>query len=82
MGALPGQRAAQRPVRAAEAAQGVLGRAARAGGGMAARMVLDIGGRRWEVVHDSRGRAVWTCRTTGERRAGGPDGELIDIEEE
>lgn len=74
---LPGQRAAQRPLRAAIAAQRRLGRAAAPVGGLAARMVLDIAGCRWAVDGDPGGRQVWTDVETGVRRVGGPQGEEV-----
>ena len=76
MSYLPGQRTAQRPLRAAIATQRALGRAAAtAGGGLATRMVLDIADRRWAVETGGDGQQVWTDQTTGVRYVGGPDGE-------
>jgi len=72
---LPGQRAAQRPLRAAMATQRRLGRAAMPAGGMAGRMVLDLGGCRWAVEAGGDGRQVWTDQKSGVRYVGGPDGE-------
>jgi hypothetical protein len=75
MAVLPGQRAAQRPLRAAIAAQRRLGRATATGGGMAGRMVLDVDGRRWTVEIGPGGRQVWTEQRTGTPYTGGPDNE-------
>lgn len=72
---LPGQRAAQRPLRAAIATQRRLGRAASPAGGLAGRMVLDLVGRRWVVETGVDGRQVWTDQTTGAWHVGGPQGE-------
>ncbi|MFE2934952.1 hypothetical protein [Streptomyces sp. NPDC059278] len=56
MGALPGQRAAQRPIRAAVAAQRAIGRAVAASGGTAGRLVMNVGGRWVEQVIDGQGQ--------------------------
>ncbi|MBZ6085926.1 hypothetical protein KVH15_33630 [Streptomyces olivaceus] len=53
MSALPGQRAAQRPLRAAKAAQAVLGRAATAREAMSSSLVVNIRGQ-WM-------RQTWTA---------------------
>lgn len=53
--AVPGQRAAQRPLRAAVASNSALGRAAGASGAMADRMILNIGGQWNQVVRDADG---------------------------
>jgi len=66
-------------MRAAIATQRRLGRAAAAAGGLASRMVLDLGGRRWTVEYGPDGRQVWTDQATGARRVGGPDGEEATV---
>lgn len=53
MSALPGQRAAQRPLRAAKAAQAALGRAATATEAMSSVLVVNVRGR-WM-------RQTWTA---------------------
>ncbi|ONK13123.1 hypothetical protein [Streptomyces sp. MP131-18] len=72
MPAAPGQRAGQRPQRAAVAAQRALGRAALGDGAMAAVMTVRLGGRWWRVTHDQFGQAWWESRETGQRCADGP----------
>jgi hypothetical protein len=72
MPARPGQRAGQRPQRAAIAAQRALGRAARDGGGLSTAMTVRIEGRWWRVSYDEKGRSWWECRETGARCTGGP----------
>jgi hypothetical protein len=55
--ALPGQRAAQRPMRAAVAAQRAIGRSVTTSGGTTGRLVLNVGGGRWvEQVIDDKGQ--------------------------
>jgi hypothetical protein len=56
MGVLPGQRAAQRPMRAAVAAQRAIGRAVTASGGTASRLVMRVGGQWVEQVIDDQGQ--------------------------
>ena len=56
MGALPGQRAAQRPMRAAVAAQRAIGRAVTTSGGTTSRLVMRVGGQWVEQVIDSDGQ--------------------------
>lgn len=53
---LPGQRSAQRPMRAAVASQRALGRLVNAGGAMSGAMVLNVGGRWFEVGFDESGQ--------------------------
>jgi len=77
MAALPGQRAAQRPMRAAVAAQRALGRAAATAGGIAGRMVLEIASRRWVVTHQKDGQQIWTDHATQAHHLGGPNGERL-----
>ncbi|MFD7507902.1 hypothetical protein ACFV5N_00940 [Streptomyces sp. NPDC059853] len=72
MPAVPGQRAAQRPQRAAVAAQRALGRAATGSGGLATVQVIHLHGRLWHVEHDQEGRQWWTCQQSGARYEGGP----------
>lgn len=57
MSALPGQRAAQRPLRAAVAAQRAIGRAVTSSGGTSGRLVMQVDGGRWmEQVIDNQGQ--------------------------
>lgn len=56
MGALPGQRAAQRPMRAALAAQRAIGRAVTSSGGTTSRLVMNTGGGWVEQVIDEQGQ--------------------------
>ncbi|MFE7105641.1 hypothetical protein ACFU98_10550 [Streptomyces sp. NPDC057575] len=56
MGALPGQRAAQRPMRAAVAAQRAIGRAVTTSGGTTGRLVMRVDGRWVEQVIDEAGQ--------------------------
>lgn len=49
---LPGQRAAQSPLRAARASQAAMGRAASNASSMAATMILNVGGHWKQVVDD------------------------------
>jgi hypothetical protein len=53
--AVPGQRMAQRPLRAAVAVQGALGRAANSAGVMADQMILNVGGEWKRVAFDADG---------------------------
>lgn len=53
--AVPGQRAAQRPLRAAIASNSALGRAASASGAMVNQMILNVGGEWKQVVRDADG---------------------------
>lgn len=53
--AVPGQRAAQRPLRAAVASNSALGRAATAAGTMADKLILNVGGEWKQVVRDADG---------------------------
>lgn len=54
--ALPGQRAAQRPMRAAVAAQRAIGRAVTTSGGTTGRLVMRVDGRWVEQVIDDQGQ--------------------------
>ncbi|MFJ8855090.1 hypothetical protein [Streptomyces sp. NPDC102437] len=56
MSALAGQRAAQRPLRAAVAAQRAIGRAVMSSGGTAGRLVMRVDGRWVEQVIDADGQ--------------------------
>lgn len=69
MSALPGQRAAQRPLRAAKDSQGVLGRLASSGGIRAARLISYLDGEPVEfyVTEDGvRAERPYTPGTTSE----------------
>ncbi|MEU3220049.1 hypothetical protein [Streptomyces sp. NPDC006971] len=57
MTALAGQRAAQRPLRAAMAAQRAIGRSVASSGGTTGRLVMRVSGGRWmEQVIDDKGQ--------------------------
>ncbi|MFB6813123.1 hypothetical protein ACFCV8_01050 [Streptomyces sp. NPDC056347] len=56
MTALAGQRAAQRPLRAAVAAQRAIGRAVTSSGATSGRLVMRVGGRWMEQVIDDQGQ--------------------------
>jgi hypothetical protein len=56
MTALPGQRAAQRPLRAAVAAQRAIGRAVTGGGTSSTRLVLNVGGQWMEQTVNDEGQ--------------------------
>ena len=56
MSALPGQRAAQPPMRAAVSVQRAVGRAVAAGGGTSSSLVLNVGGRGMRQVIDDDGQ--------------------------
>lgn len=52
---LPGQRAAQRPLRAAVASQAAIGRSVASSGGVVESLILNVGGRFMRVVTDENG---------------------------
>ncbi|MEE1774438.1 hypothetical protein PUR34_41285 [Streptomyces sp. JV185] len=54
--ALPGQRAAQRPMRAAVSAQRAIGRSVTTSGGTTGRLVMWVDGRWVEQVIDDKGQ--------------------------
>lgn len=53
---LPGQRAAQRPMRAAMSSQRAVGRAVNAQGSVSTTLIMNVGGRWFRVGVDERGR--------------------------
>ncbi|MFF2650610.1 hypothetical protein [Streptomyces sp. NPDC058045] len=68
--ALPGQRAAQRPLRAAIAAQAALGRAASRADSMASHVVLNIGGRWMQQTWTPDGERQLTPYVLGHEQEG------------